>query len=96
MKLVDRLVCGLIRWQLGGQDVVLQRAGADWDVAKFSSVYPVREPGEHKFMVVLSKTIGADSKLGFEVRQYAVEVTKIRRDKDRRQFVVSDYDGPEV
>lgn len=31
MKLVDRLVCGLIRWQLGGQDVVLQRAGADWD-----------------------------------------------------------------
>lgn len=96
MALVDRLMCWLIRWQLAGRDVVLQRAGVDFDLARFSEVYPVRQPGEHKFMVVLAKTVPADTKLGFEVRQYAVEVTEIKRDKERKQFVVAHYSGPEV
>lgn len=96
VTLVDRLVCWLIRRQLGGKDVVLQKAGVDFDLARFSEVYPVREPGTHKFMVVLSKTIGADTKLGFVVQQYAVEVVQIRWDKARQQYLVSNYDGPEV
>ena len=76
--------------------MVLQKAGADFDLARFSEVYPVREPGRVEFMVVLSKTVPDDGKLGFKVLQYAVELTKIRWSKDRKQFVVRDYDGAEV
>lgn len=87
MRFVDRLLCWLIRRKLDGRDVVMQHAGADVDVAKFSSVYPVVGPGEHRFVVVLSKTVSADTKLGFEVKQYPVDVLAIRWRKDRKQFV---------
>jgi len=87
MRLVDRLLCWAIRHKLRGRKVVLQHAGADVDVAEFSSVYPVVGPGEHRFVVVLSKTAPADTKLGFEVTQFDVDVLAIRWRKDRKQFV---------
>ena len=85
------VVCWMIRFQLAGREVVVQREGVDFDAGTFTGVYPVDSPEGPRFVCVIACTHGVTGTLGIRVVQRSFEYPSMKWDRGRKQFVVRDY-----
>lgn len=85
------VVCGMIRFQLAGREVVVQHRGVDFDAGTFTGVYPVDSPEGTRFVCVIACTHGITGALGVKIVQRSFEYPSMKWDQGRKQFVVRDY-----
>jgi hypothetical protein len=86
------LVCWMIRFQLAGHQIVVQREGVDFDAGPLTGVYPIASPEGTRFVCVIACTHGVTGALGVQIIQRSFEYPSVKWDHGRRQFVVRNYE----
>lgn len=87
-----RLVCWMIARQLGGQEIVVQKDGIDFDSGTFSGVFPVNSDQGIRFVVTVFCSHGIPATFGIKTKTRTVEYPEIAWDRTRKQFIVRHYD----